>query len=141
MDLNDHYRGRRESLWFADAKVRSSNGGPLDELVGLKQRLTMADDTRPTDFWQTLPGVLTTVAGVMTTIMALFVFLKQTDTSERQINSQPDARQETSKPSEEVDPQTAPIPGKTLPRKFSRRREAQLEKMVIAGGEIRWFNG
>jgi hypothetical protein len=95
----------------------------------------MAEDTRPTDFWQTLPGVLTTVAGVMTTIMALFVFLKQTDTSDRQISSQPDAQHETSKPSEDVDPETAPIPGKTLPRKFSRRREAQLEKVVVASGE------
>jgi hypothetical protein len=104
-------------------------------ISGLKQRLAMAEDTRPTDFWQTLPGVLTTVAGVMTTIMALFVFLKQTDTSDRQVSSHPDVQNETSKPSEDVDPETAPIPGKTLPRKFSRRREAQLEKVVVAGGE------
>lgn len=78
----------------------------------------MAKDTKSLDFWQTLPGVLTTVVGVMTAITGLFVFLKQTDTSDRLVGPQPNAQQETRKPSEDVDPQPAAIPDKTLPRKL-----------------------
>jgi len=78
----------------------------------------MAKDTKPLDFWQTSSGVLTTVVGVMTAIMGLFVFLKQTDTSDRYASPRPDAQQETRKPSEDVDPEPPTIPAKTLPRKL-----------------------
>ena len=78
----------------------------------------MAKDTKSLDFWQTLPGVLTTVLGVMTAITGLFIFLKQTDTSDRHVGPQPEAQQETRKPSEDVGSQPATIPDKTLPRKL-----------------------
>ena len=78
----------------------------------------MSKDTNSLDFWQTLPGVLTTVVGVMTAITGLFVFLKQTDTSDPHVGPRPDAQQETRKPSEDIDPQPATIPNKTLPRKL-----------------------
>ena len=97
----------------------------------------MVEDTKPRGFWQTFPGVLTAVAGVITAITSLFVVLKQTDATSHQVRPHPESQRETGMPSEDLDREPTTIPDKTLARKSSVRSESQLEKAIVGTWEYR----